>query len=267
MRLALAQYALGTDAPNNLDRVLELMRDASRQEAQMITFPELCLSPFFPQFAGTDASKYAMRIEDPCIRHIQSACKTLGLAASPNVYLREGKYSFDASLMIGSDGEIQGISKMVHIAQLPGFYEQDYYTPSDTGFRVFDTGLAKVGIVVCFDRHFPESTRVCTLRGAQLIIIPTANTLDEPRDLFECEVRTAAMQNGAYIAMCNRVGTEGDVVFCGESIVVDPDGTVVFKAGSAETLAVVDIDLSRVEAARRKRPYLSLRRPELYGNG
>ena len=264
MRLALAQCALGSEIKSNLAKGLDLMQAASRHGAQLIIFPELCLSPFFPQFPGQDASGYAMRIDDESIRLFQATCRQLKLAASPNVYLQEGQRRFDASLMIGADGEIQGVSKMVHIAQMPGFYEQDYYTPSDTGFRVYDTPLGKIGIVVCFDRHYPESTRTCVLRGAQLIIIPTANTMDEPRDLFESELRTAAMQNGVYIAMCNRVGREGGVVFCGESMVVDPNGNVIVKATEVEDLIIADLDPSQVEMARRKRPYLSLRRPELY---
>jgi N-carbamoylputrescine amidase len=166
--------------------------------------------------------------------------------------------------MIDENGQIQGVSKMVHIAQVPGFYEQDYYTPSDTGFKVYETSFGKIGVVVCFDRHYPESTRTCTLRGAELIVIPTANTKVEPLDLFECELRAAAMQNGVFIAMCNRVGREGDAEFCGESIVVDSDGGVVFKAEDSDGLFVVDLDLRRVDSSRRKRPYLPLRRPETY---
>ena len=171
---------------------------------------------------------------------------------------------FDASLMIGADGSVMGISKMVHIAQMPGFYERDYYTPSDTGFRVYETPLGKIGIVVCFDRHYPESIRTCALRGASLVVIPTANTMDEPRDVFECELRAAAFQNGIYVAMCNRVGTEGEVVFCGESVVVDPSGNIVVKGDSTEAVVLADVELSQVIAARTKRPYLLLRRPELY---
>ena len=86
----------------------------------------------------------------------------------------------------------------------------------------------------------------------------------EPRDVFECELRAAAFQNGVYIAMCNRVGAEGEAVFCGESTVVDPDGNVVAKGTATESLVIADIDLSHVAAARAKRPYLPLRRPDLY---
>jgi predicted amidohydrolase len=190
--------------------------------------------------------------------------RQLNILASPNVYLQQGDRRFDASLLISAEGEIQGISKMVHIAPVPAFCEQDYYAPSDTGFRVYDTPHGKIGIVVCFGRHYPESVRTCVLRGAQVILIATANTTDEPGDLFEWELSAAAMQNGVYIAMCNRIGREGEVVFRGESMVVDADGAGVVKVGGAEDLVFATIDLNGVEAARRKRPYLSLRRPELY---
>lgn len=262
MRIALAQYGLDPEIMPNLARVLELMQQAADEKADLILFPELCVSPFFPQYQGRDASRYAMRIDDDCIQQIQARCRALQLAASPNVYFQEGERRFDASLMIGGDGALQGISKMVHIAQVPGFYEQDYYAPSDTGFKVHNTPLGKIGIVVCFDRHYPESIRTCVL-----ILIPTANRMDEPRDLFEYEIRVAAMQNGVFIAMCNRVGTEGEVTFCGDSIVVDPEGNVLAKAGEAEELLVVDLDLAQTEIARRKRPYLALRNPEVYKRG
>jgi predicted amidohydrolase len=264
MRLALAQYALDPEIWTNLRKVLDCIERAQQRAAQLILFPELCLSPFFPRRPGQDASRYTMALEDEAIKQIQAVCQRLRIAASPNIYLREGERLFDASLMIADDGRVIGVSKMVHIAQLPRFYEQDYYTPSDAGFRVHELPFGKVGVVVCFDRHYPESIRTCVLRGATLIIIPTANTVDEPNDLYECELRAAALQNGVYIAMCNRVGREGTVVFCGQSTVVDPYGNIVGKGNCSEDLVIADIDLGQVEAARSKRPYLTLRRPDSY---
>jgi predicted amidohydrolase len=264
MRIALAQYALGPELTANVAKALEFTTYARRERVDLLAYPELSVSPFFPQFPGRDAGWYANELEDQVILEFQAACRRSKLAASPNVYLREGDQLYDASLLIGSDGRLQGVSKMVHIAQSPGFYEQSYYTPSDTGFRVYDTPVGSIGLVVCFDRHFPESIRTCALRGAALILIPAANTTTEPRDVFECELRAAAFQNGVYIAMCNRVGAEGEAIFCGESTVVDPYGDVVAKGTATESLVTADIDLSRVAAARAKRPYLLLRRPDMY---
>ena len=153
---------------------------------------------------------------------------------------------------------------MVHIAQAKQFYEQDYYTPSDDGFKVFDTPHGKVGIVICYDRHLPESIRTCALMGAQLIIIPTANTKTEPMELFEWEIRVQAMQNQVFVAMCNRVGMEGEMSFSGESLVVAPDGSLICKADDKEQILSCEIDLSEATRLREKVPYIATRRKEWY---
>ena len=175
MRLALVQPTLGSDLGRNLRRSLELMELAAERGADVVCFPELQLSPFFPQFEGQDASEFALTLEDEVIQKLRRKCAELNLIAFPNIYLREGECFFDASLAIGSDGSLLGISKMVHIVQAPCFFEQDYYTSSDSGFHVYDTPLGRIGVVICFDRHFPESFRTCVLKGAQLILVPTVN--------------------------------------------------------------------------------------------
>ena len=144
------------------------------------------------------------------------------------------------------------------------FYEQDYYSPSDTGFKVYNTQIGKIGIIVCFDRHMPESFRLCALQGADLIIIPTANIKTEPLEKFEWELRIPAMQNNLFIAMCNRVGLEGEMDFAGQSIVVNPNGDVIIKADDKEQIVYADIDITDVLDSRDERPYLSLRRPQVY---
>lgn len=264
MKIALAQMKLSDDMDQNLEKALELIEDAAKDEARLICFPELQLSPFFPQYEGLDASKYLLSIDDKKVKRMQDKCKKFGIIAVPNIYLKEGEKHYDASLVIDASGEISGISKMVHIMRCHQFYEQDYYHPSDTGFRVYDTAIGKIGIIVCFDRHMPESYRICALQEADLIIIPTANIKTEPLEMFEWEIRVPAMQNSVFIAMCNRVGKEGDMDFAGESIVVDPDGDVVIKGDDREGLHYADIDIENAAASRRKRSYLSLRRPETY---
>jgi len=196
------------------------------------------------------------------VEQLKTKCRELKLVGIPNFYLQESDARYDASPVIDSDGTILGISKMVHVAQLPHFYEQDYYTPADNGFCIYDTTIGRIGVVICFDRHFPESIRSCALQGATLIIIPTANTKAEPSEMFEWEMRIAAMQNNVFIAMCNRVGIEDEMNFCGESIVIDSDGNVIAKADDKEQIFYADIDLALVEKSRQARPYLSLLRPE-----
>lgn len=264
MRIALGQPKLEGNVQNNKAKAIRMMEEAAGNGAQLICFPELQLYPFFPQHRNQDVEKYALAIDDLIVSEIQEVCKRLSMTAVLNIYLKQnGKY-YDASPVITPDGQISGISKMVHIVQAQGFYEQDYYTPSDDGFKVYRTPAGNVGVVICFDRHYPEAIRSCVLKGADIIIIPTANTKAEPSDMFEWELRVPAMQNSVYIAMCNRVGLEDNMDFCGESIVVHPDGHVIVKADDREQVVYADIDIDEGRKWRSKNLFLPLRRPEVY---
>ncbi|MEN8375896.1 MAG: carbon-nitrogen hydrolase family protein [Gemmatimonadota bacterium] len=263
-RIALVQTAPGESLEASAEQALARMREARSAGAEIVAFPEVHLSPFFPQFPGRDASGYALTIDHPIITAFRDLSRELGIVAMPNVYLEENGRFFDASLVIGTSGELLGISKMVHVVQAPCFYEQDYYEPSDTGFRVYETPFGRIGVVVCFDRHYPESLRTCVLRGAELIVIPTVNTRDEDLEMFEWELRVAAAQNGVFIGMCNRAGREHAMDFCGASIVVGPAGEVIAVAGDTEEILHAELDLGRIEEERDRRPYLELRRPETF---
>lgn len=264
MKIALAQIKVSENVEENLEETLNLIEEAAKNGAQLICFPELQLNPFFPQYEGLDASNYAVSITDEKIKRIQEKSREFKIISIPNVYLKENDKYFDASLVINNDGEILGTSKMVHIVKCHQFYEQDYYNPSDTGFKVYDTPIGRIGIIVCFDRHLPESFRLCALQGAELIIIPTANVKNEPLEMFEWELRIPSMQNQVFVAMCNRVGKEGDMDFSGESIVVSPNGDIVTKADDKEQIIYADIDINEVAKCRNEKPYISLRRPLVY---
>ncbi len=258
MRLAMAQMSMSESADENLQKTLELMERAKDGGADMIFFPELQLSPFFPQYKGRDASRWLLTAESAAVKAICRCSRSLGLWVSPNIYLEANGKRYDASLMIDADGEIKGVSKMVYVADAPHFYERGYYTPSDEGFRVYATPFGSVGVVICFDRHIPLSIRACAVQGAELVLIPTANISSEPSELFEWEVRVQAYQNAVFAAMCNRVGTEGEVTFAGQSLIAEPDGGLLFRAGQKERLCIADISLERAREAWRQRPWLAL---------
>ncbi len=262
MKLGLVQMSMTTDRTANLDKSLKYCDLA--KDCDLIFFPEIQLTPFFPQYEKRCVDDYCIDINNIAIQKFSKKAKIHNYYLSPNVYLQSKEVRYDASLWINPNGEISDIAKMVHIAQNEKFYEQDYYTPSDDGFKVFRTQFGNVGIVICFDRHLPESIRTCALKGANLVIVPTANTKAEPMEMFEWEMRVQAMQNQVFIAMCNRVGTEGEMVFAGESLVIAPNGDVIAKADDKEQLLTCDIDLQEVKDAREKLNYLSLRRPEQY---
>ena len=264
MKLAMFQMKNDGSIEQNLKKSLDAIKEAKEAGADMILFPEVQLTEFFPQYEGLDVSKYGIGIDSDIVKAFCDACKENQIMAVPNIYLMEDGKPYDASLLIDKDGQILGAQKMVHIAQAEQFYEQDYYTPSNDGFSVFDTDFGKVGIVVCFDRHYPESIRTEVLMDADLILIPTVNTKTEPLEIFDWEIRIQAFQNCVYVAMCNRVGLEGDMDFAGESLVVDPLGNLVCKADDKEQIVYADIDMKLSSKVRNKKPYTSLRRLDMY---
>lgn len=270
MKLAMAQVSMDLDMDGNYQKTLDFMKKAKGSD--LLFFPEIQWTPFFPQYEekdlknclGKQIDDFCLTLDDQRITKMKELCREYEMYLSPNLYIEQDEKRYDMSLMINSKGELDGFSKMVHILNAKNFYEKYYYTPSEDGFMVFDTPFGKVGIVICFDRHLPESVRTCALKGAELIIIPTANTKDEPLEMFEWELRVQAYHNNVFIAMCNRVGKEGNMDFAGESLVVDCDGNVVFKSDDKEQLITVDIDLSKCKESRKNRPYITLYRPEMY---
>lgn len=264
MKLAMFQMANSGSVEGNLAKSLRAIEEAANAGADLILFPEVQLTEFFPQYPGRDVSAYRLTMESDVIHRFRAAAKEHRIMVVPNVYLCENSRPYDTSLLIGRDGAVLGSQKMVHVAQAAQFYEQDYYTPSDTGFQVFDTDCGTIGIVVCFDRHYPESIRTEALMGADLILVPTVNTKQEPMEIFEQEIRVQAFQNSVFVAMCNRVGREDDMDFAGESLLVDANGQTVCKADDTERLILLDADLREAGRIRASRPYTSLRRTELY---
>ena len=138
MRIALIQMSMSQTFDENVEKTMGRMREAAVAGAELVCFPEIQLSPFFPQYSNTDASRYLVDMNHSAMNQIRGLCRDLRIVAFPNVYLAEGDARYDATPAVDADGTILGVSKMVHIVQAPCFYEQDYYTPSDTGFRVYE---------------------------------------------------------------------------------------------------------------------------------
>ncbi len=270
MKIALSQMAMTDQKEENLRKSLDVIQKAAEESADLVFFPEVQLTKFFPQYhrEGKDISGFLTRADGPEVRAFQEACRANHIAASPNMYMEDQGRNYDTSLMIDAEGELLGTSKMVHVADFPNFHEQDYYTPSDSGFKVYDLDIngeiCRVGIVICFDRHLPESIRICALKGADLILVPTANLFGEPGEMFQWEMRVQAMQNSVNIAMCNRVGEEDAIAFCGESLIIDYHGSITALAGADEELLIGDVDLKAAHDRRIHHPYITSRRPEVY---
>jgi len=264
MKIALAQMKMASSLNENYKTALRFLEEAASHGANLICYPELQFGHFFPQYEMEDTEAMVMDITHDYVRGICEACRNRHIMAIPNIYLHQQGRLFDASLLIDDTGKVQGIQKMVHIAQAEQFYEQSYYTPSDDGFHVFATPYGNIGIVVCFDRHYPESIRTEALACADLIVIPTANTKAEPLEMFEWEIRVQAFQNSVFVAMCNRTGREGDMDFAGQSLVCHASGALLEKCDDSEGLLYAQLDISEAAQMRQSRPYTSLRRTEWY---
>ena len=268
MRLALAQQAASTDRVRNLAHALEAMRRARAEGADAIVFPELAVERFFPQAEGdTAAHALAEPIPGPISAQVGDTARELSLVTIFNMYeMDEQGRRFDSSPVFDADGRLLGVTRMVHIADFEGFHERGYYTPGDRGAPVYNTRAGKIGVAICYDRHYPEYMRALGAAGADLVVIPQAGALDEwPAGLYEAEVRTAAFQNGYFVGLCNRAGAEEKLTFAGESFVVDPEGQVLVRGKRLEAdLVIVDLDLSACARSTARRLFLRDSRPELY---
>ncbi|WP_158272121.1 carbon-nitrogen hydrolase family protein [Marinicauda salina] len=247
-RLAIAQHACAPDIDANVKTAERMIAEAGDQGAALVVFPEIHLSPFFPKTKGGDASAWAMTADHPALAALSDAAKAAGVVVVSNVYLEDvdGR-RHDASPVFDADGTLLGVSRMNRIAQFDGFWEQDYYAPAD-GFDVYDTAAGRLGVVICYDRHFPESYRACAKLGAEIIATPTCVEAAEPLDLFEAEMRTLAYHNHVYALLANRCGSEDERAYAGRSLICGPDGSVLARAGDDPEILLAEYG----RAARRK---------------
>ena len=210
MRIALIQQQASPDKGRNLARGLEALGRAADDGAELVAFAELAFEPFWPQRpAEGDVRRLAEPVPGPITEAFQARAAELGVVMVLNLFERDGDCCYDCSPVIDADGTLLGRTRMVHITDYPCFHEQGYYTPGDTGAPVYQTRAGRIGVAICYDRHYPEYLRALALGGAELVVVPQAGAVDEwPEGLYEAEMRVAAFQNGYFVALCNRVGEE-----------------------------------------------------------
>jgi predicted amidohydrolase len=269
LKIALIQQPATPSRDANRAQGLASVREAAANGARLVCFAELAFDPFYPQnCAAGDVSKLAEPIPGPATAPFQELAAELGIVIVLNLFeLDEGK-TYDSSPVINADGNILGVTRMVHITDYDGFHEQGYYTPGDRGAPVYETACGKVGVAICYDRHYPEYMRALGVAGADLVIVPQAGATGEwPEGLYEAELQVAAFQNGYFTALCNRVGKEPKLDFAGESFVCNTAGEVIARAGTGSTeILYCDIDLAAVGNSHARRLFLRDRRPKLYAD-
>lgn len=269
MRIALVQQHATLNLEDNLGRGLAALETATEGGAELVCYAELAFEPFYPQRpAEQQPEDLAQEVPGPMTEAFATRAADLGVVVVLNLFERAGDRCFDCSPVIDSDGTLLGRARMVHITDYPCFHEQGYYAPGDTGAPVFETAAGRIGVAICYDRHYPEYMRALALAGAEIVVVPQAGAVGEwPDGLYEAELRVAAFQNGYFTALCNRVGREECLDFAGESFVCAPDGRVVARAPQSEDhILYADIDLTEAASSHARKLFLRDRRPELYAD-
>jgi len=267
VKIALIQKFCCPDKNINVREGLSAVEQAVAHGAQVICFAELAFESFYPQKpARGNIINLAETIPGPTTDAFSNLAAKHGIVIVINLFERDGTHTFDSSPVIDADGKILGVTRMVHITDYSCFHEKGYYTPGDRGAPVYQTRFGRIGVAICYDRHYPEYMRALALNGAEIAVIPQAGVAGEwPEGLYEAEMRVAAFQNGYFTVLCNRVGKEEYLTFAGESFVCNPAGEVIARAvpGSEEILYCY-IDLNQVSISHAKKLFFRDRRPELY---
>lgn len=255
-----------------------MIEEAADRGADILTFSELFMSPFFPNRLEENFDRFFTEPDSPIVQGIIETAKRARIALILPFGERANFGLYNAAMVVDAEGGIVGTYRKTHIpAYFPneqaggtGSYEKFYFTPGPD-LPVFTVAGAKLGIQICNDRLYPEPSRVLALRGAEIIFMPICYSVysdpEHRQALWELPLRSRAFENGVYVVAANRVGLEGVRRHLGRSMVVDPRGTVLAEAGSeGEALIVQAIDLDLVSAYRKKFPWWRDRRPDLYGD-
>ncbi|MFZ5516176.1 MAG: nitrilase-related carbon-nitrogen hydrolase [Candidatus Zhuqueibacterota bacterium] len=267
IKIALIQQHATTNSDDNIQRGVAAYESAARRGAQLIAFAELGLTHFYPRHPATgDVARFAEPIPGPTTELFSALAKKWATVTVLNLFEKQGGRTFDASPVIDADGALLGVTRMVHIFDAPCFFEKGYYSPGQNATPVYDTAIGRIGVAICYDRHFPEYMRLLGLSRAELVVVPQAGAVGEwPAGLFEAEMQVAGFQNGYFTALCNRVGREDCLTFEGKSFVTAPDGRILAQAPAGEdAILFCNIDLDEIGQSHARRHFLSDRRPDQY---
>ncbi len=280
VRAGLIQASVGTEAPQELDHLKKYMIDkhvsmieqAAGEGVEVLCLQELFYSPYF--CAEQDVRWYSMveRVPDgPTVKLMQELAKKHNMVMVVPVYEEDmaGVY-YNTAAVLDHDGTYLGKYRKTHIPHLePGFWEKFYFKPGNSGFPVFTTNIGKVGVYICYDRHFPEGARALGLNGAEIVFNPSATVAGLSEFLWELEQPAHAVANGYFVGAINRVGHEQpwDIgEFYGKSYFCNPRGQIIAQASrNRDEVLVADLDLDEIREVRGIWQFYRDRRPDAYG--
>ena len=261
-KIALAQTKYNDSVEANLEKACKFIGEAAAAGASIVVFPEIFIAAF-PNGTPVEVKlKAAQTMDSP------NVAKMCSYAAAHKIWVVFGMYeaadskkNYNTTLVVDDNGNIAAQYRKTHLYDAFSYKESDYNIPGDKLFEPIDTPFGKVGLMVCYEVRFPEVARYEALKGAELILMPTAWFDGEGKsEQLKVSVQARAMENTVFVAMCDMCGG----IRIGESLVCGPLGDVIAGAGREEELLLAEIDTEKIEAARRVLPVLENRRPELY---
>lgn len=273
--IALPQYSCGNDLAENLNKAEHFISAAAKEGAKLIALQELFQTTYFCREIDQKYFEWAEPVPGPATERFSKLARQLQVVILLPLFERKAAGLFYNTLVvIEKDGTIPGIYRKMHIPDDPGFYEKYYFTPGDLGFRVFDTSEGKIGTLICWDQWFPEAARLTAMKGADLLVYPTAiGTLPEESDTdksafldaWQTIQRSHAIANGCFVASVNRVGVESGTKFWGNSFVAAPFGEILVQAGEEVGVVYANLDYSLIENQRQVWPFFRDRRVDEFG--
>ena len=274
--VALIQMACAPQPEKNLKHALERIAAAARGGAKLVCLQELFRSLYFCQKEDYGCFDLAETIPGPTTKALSQAAKKHKITLVSSLFeKRTGGLYHNTAVVFGPDGKILGTYRKMHIPDDPGFSEKFYFAPGDTGFEPIDTPVGRLGVLVCWDQWYPEAARLMALRGAEILIYPTAIGLarTEKHELHRIQCgawqtiqRSHAIANGVYVLSINRIGREDNLDFWGTSFVSDPFGRILAQASSDRPEIVrANLDLNEIGVTRQHWPFLRDRRIDAYG--
>lgn len=268
MKVGLIQVAAEADRPANLSRLAPLLDEAGAGGVELLVLPELYSLPFVGRTPDPGYFEYAEPLDGPSNELARSASERHRMVVVSSIFERgavAGVYHNTA--VVFDRGRLVGLYRKAHLPFSHAFPEKYYFQPGDQPPLVAETAAGALGVLICYERHYPELARSAALRGAQLLCVPVAAASPSMRTIYDIELRAHAIANGVFVLAPNRIGAEGPKQYFGASAVYGPDGEARARAQDTgkDELVVADVELGEVLAARHDRPFLRDRRPELYG--
>jgi beta-ureidopropionase len=271
VRAALVQTTWTGDKSSMIEAHVAYAREAASQGAQVMCFQELFYGPYFCQVQDSVYYDYAEEIPDgPTTKRFQVLAKELSMVLILPMYEREQDgVLYNTAAVIDADGTYLGKYRKTHIPQVKGFWEKFYFRPGNLGYPVFDTAVGRIGVYICYDRHFPEGWRALGLAGAKIVFNPSATSRGLSAYLWQLEQPASAVANEYFIGAINRVGIEdlGENDFYGQTYFVNPRGQFVGDVASTDDaeLIVRDLDMDLLREVRDQWAFYRDRRPDMYG--